>query len=166
MSTAIYTGVLLSVPPSFPLLNSMLLPVLFLVSALSTGLSAAVLGGSVLARRGGVVLDLQQWSRVHIGLLVVELAALLAWPGVGSASEAGGTSVQLLVSGDLAPVFWLGLVLAGLVGPVLAFVVETALRGRGHRLALAGEAGVLAGGLALRYLVLLAAVPVLVAPAL
>jgi len=166
MSTAIYTGVLLSAPPSFPLLNSMLLPVLFLVSALSTGLSAAVLGGYLLARRSGVVLDLHQWSRVHIGLLVVELAALLAWLGVGSASPAGSDSVQLLVSGDLAPVFWVGLVLAGLVGPVLAFVVETAMRGRGDRLALAGEAGVLAGGLALRYLVLLAAVPVLVGPAL
>ncbi|MEP7191912.1 MAG: NrfD/PsrC family molybdoenzyme membrane anchor subunit [Actinomycetota bacterium] len=166
MSTAIYTGVLLSVPSSFPLLNSLLLPVLFLVSALSTGLSAAVLGGYLLARRGGVVLDLYQWSRVHVGLLVVELAALLAWLGVGSASPAGGDSVQLLVSGDLAPIFWIGLVLVGLVGPVLAFIVETALHERGDRLALAGEAGVLAGGLALRYLVLLAAVPVLVGPAL
>ncbi|MEO8518770.1 MAG: NrfD/PsrC family molybdoenzyme membrane anchor subunit [Dermatophilaceae bacterium] len=166
LSTAIYTGVLLSVPPSFPLLNSLLLPVLFLVSALSTGLSAAVLGGYLLAHRSGVVLDLHQWSRVHIGLLVVEFAALMAWLGVGSASVAGSASVQSLVSGDLAPVFWVGLVLAGLVGPVLAFVIESGRRDRGDGLALAGEAGVLAGGLALRYLVLLAAVPVLVGPAL
>lgn len=166
LSTAIYTGVLMSVPPSFPLLNSRLLPVLFLVSALSTGLSAAVLLGYVLARRGGVELDLHQWSRLHVGLLVVELAALLAWLGVGSASQAGNASVQLLISGDLAPVFWIGVVVAGLVGPVLAFVFETAKRGHSYRLALAGEAGVLAGGLALRYLVLLAAVPVLVGPTL
>ena len=62
--------------------------------------------------------------------------------------------------------FWVGLVLAGLVGPVLAFVIESGRRKRGDGLALAGEAGVLAGGLALRYLVLLAAVPVLVGPAL
>lgn len=166
LSTAIYTGVLLSVPPSFPLLNSWPLPVLFLVSALSTGLSAAVVVGYVLARRRGVELDLHQWSRIHIGLLVVELAALIAWLGVGSASQAGGASVQLLVSGALAPVFWGGVVVAGLVAPVLAFLVETAPRGHSCRLALAGEAGVLAGGLALRYLVLLAAVPVLVGPAL
>jgi len=166
LSTAVYTGVLLSVPPGFPLLNSWLLPVLFLLSALSTGLSAAVLGGYVLARHRGVVLDLHPWSRVHIGLLVVELAALLAWLGVGSASQAGSDSVQLLTTGALAPVFWLGLVVAGLVGPVLAFVIERAPRGQSSRLALAGEAGVLAGGLTLRYLVLLAAVPVLVGPAL
>ena len=165
-ATAIYTGLLLSVPPSFPLLNSRLLPVLFLVSALSTGLSAAVVSGFVLARRRGVELDLHQWSRVHIGLLVVELAVLLAWLGVGSASPAGADSVRLLIAGDLAPVFWIGVVLAGLVGPVLAFVFETAPRGHSCRVALAGEAGVLAGGLALRYLVLLAAVPVLVVPAL
>jgi len=54
----------------------------------------------------------------------------------------------------------------GLVGPVLAFIVETRQRGHNAGLALAGDAGVLAGGLALRYLVLLAAVPVLIGPAL
>ena len=89
MSAAIYTGVLLSVPPSFPLLNSWLLPVLFLVSALSTGLSAAVLAGSVLARRQGVVLDLQRWSRFHVGLVVAELGVLAAWLVVASGSAAG-----------------------------------------------------------------------------
>lgn len=166
LSTAIYTGVLLSVPPSFPLLSSWLLPVLFLVSALSTGLSASVLVGYVRARRQGIELDLHRWSRIHIGLVVVELGVLLAWLAVGSASQAGSDSVQLLVSGALAPVFWVVVVVAGLVAPVLAFVVETAPRGHSCRLALAGEAGVLAGGLALRYLVLLAAVPVLVGPAL
>jgi len=166
LSTAIYTGVLLSVPPSFPLLSSWLLPVLFLVSALSTGLSAAVVAGHIKARRQRIELDLHPWSRIHIGLVVLELGVLLAWLAVGSASPAGNTSVQMLVSGTLAPVFWVVVVMAGLVGPVLAFVVETAKRGQSPRLALAGEAGVLAGGLALRYLVLLAAVPVLVGPVL
>lgn len=166
LAAAIYTGVLLSVPPSFPLLSSWLLPVLFLVSALSTGLSAAVVVGHIKARRQRIELDLHPWSRIHIGLVVLELGVLLAWLAVGSASPAGSTSVQMLVSGTLAPVFWVVVVVAGLVGPVLAFVVETAKRGQSPRLALAGEAGVLAGGLALRYLVLLAAVPVLVGPAL
>lgn len=166
LAAAIYTGVLLSVPPSFPLLSSWLLPVLFLVSALSTGLSAAVVVGHLKARRQRIELDLHPWSRIHIGLVVLELGVLLAWLAVGSASRAGSASVQLLVSGALAPVFWVVVVVAGLIGPVLAFVVETAKRGQSPRLALAGEAGVLAGGLALRYLVLLAAVPVLVGPAL
>ena len=166
LSTAIYTGVLLSVPPSFPLLSSWLLPVLFLVSALSTGLSAAVLGGYVMAHRQGVELDLHRLSRTHIGLVVLELGVLLAWLAVGSGSPAGGTSVDMLVTGALAPVFWGGVVVIGLVGPVLAFIVESGQRRNNARLSLAGEAGVLAGGLALRYLVLLAAVPVLVGPAL
>jgi formate-dependent nitrite reductase membrane component NrfD len=166
LSTAIYTGVLLSVPPSFPLLNSWLLPVLFLVSALSTGLSAAVLVGYVRARRQETELDLHIWSRIHIVLVVLELGVLLAWLAVGSASPAGNASVQMLVSGELAPVFWIGVVLVGLVAPVLAFVVEAAPRGHSSRLALTGEAGVLAGGLALRYLVLLTAVPAIIGPAL
>ena len=106
LAAAIYTGVLLSVPPSFPLLSSWLLPVLFLVSALSTGLSAAVVVGHLKARRQRIELDLHPWSRIHIGLVVLELGVLLAWLAVGSASQAGSASVQLLVSGALAPVFW------------------------------------------------------------
>ena len=70
------------------------------------------------------------------------------------------------MTGNLAPVFWLGVVAIGVIGPALAFIVATALRRQSVELALAGEAGILAGGLALRYLVLLAAVPVLVGPAL
>jgi polysulfide reductase chain C len=136
------------------------------VSALSTGLSAAVLGGYVMARRQSVGLDLHRWSRIHLGLVALEFGVLLAWLAVGSGSQAGDTSVDLLVSGDLAPVFWGAVVVAGLVGPVVAFTLETRQKGHDARLALAGEAGVLAGGLALRYLVLLAAVPVLIGPAL
>ncbi len=164
LSTAIYTGVLLSAPPSFPLLSSWLLPVLFLLSALSTGMSAAVVGGYVLARRERAAFDLHRWSRIHIGLVVMELVVLFAWITLGAASPAGNESVQLLVSGALAPVFWVVVVFGGLVGPVLAHIA-TAASGD-SRVALAGEAGVLAGGLALRYMVLLAAVPILVGPAL
>lgn len=166
LATAVYTGVLLSVPPSFPLLDSWLLPALFLLSALSTGLSAAVVTAYVTQRRRGVELDLHRWGRPHVALLVVELVALLAWLGAVSGSPAGAASVQLLVGGALAPAFWGGLVTVGLVGPVLVFLAQTAPGRRGSGLALAGEAGVLAGGLVLRYLVLLAAVPVLTAPLL
>ena len=164
LSTAIYTGVLLSVPPSFPLLSSWLLPVLFLLSALSTGMSAAVVSGYVLARRERAEFDLYSWSRIHIGLVVMELVVLFAWLTLGAGSQAGGDSVQLLTSGALAPVFWVVVVFGGLVAPVLAHIA-TATNGN-SQVALAGEAGVLAGGLALRYLVLLAAVPVLIGPAL
>ena len=164
LSTAIYTGVLLSVPPSFPLLSSWLLPVLFMLSAMSTGMSAAVVTGYVLARREKAEFDLCSWSRIHIGLVVLELVVLFAWVSLGAASPAGGDSVQLLTSGALAPVFWVVVVFGGLVAPVLAHIA-TATNGN-SQVALAGEAGVLAGGLALRYLVLLAAVPVLVGPVL
>jgi polysulfide reductase chain C len=164
VSTAIYTGVLLSAPPSFPLLGSWLLPVLFLLSALSTGMSAAVVSGYVLARHEKAEFDLCSWSRIHIGLVVMELVVLFAWLTVGAASQAGGDSVQLLVSGSLAPVFWVVVVFGGLIAPVMAHIA-TATNGN-SQVALAGEAGVLAGGLALRYLVLLAAVPVIIGPAL
>lgn len=166
LSTAIYTGVLLSVPPSYPLLNNPLLPVLFLVSALSTGLSAAVITGSALARRQHTTLDLGGWNKTHIALVGAELAIILAWLATGSTTPAGNTSVDMLLTGSLAPTFWGAVILAGLIGPLAAFITDTTTRRHHPTLAIAGEAGILAGGLALRYLVLLAAVPVLIAPAL
>ena len=42
---AIYTGCLLGVCKTFPLWNNALLPVLFLVSAVSTGMASVLLGG-------------------------------------------------------------------------------------------------------------------------
>lgn len=162
VATAVYTGVLLAVPPTFPLLANPVLPVLFLVSALSTGMAATLLGASLVAARRGEHLDLSSWARPHLVLLGVEVVALVAWLAVATGSSAGDASVAMLLSGSLAPVFWVVIVAAGLLGPALVL----ARRRSGHALVMAGEAGVLAGGLALRYLVLLAAVPVLVGPAL
>lgn len=160
-----YTGLLLSAVSTYPLWRTWLLPALFAVSSASTGLSAAVLGG--LLRDRGLATGLHQINRVHVTLIVLELVVLTAWLGsVASSSAAGSQSVTLLMSGALAPLFWAGVILIGLVAPAGLFSYASGTGRRATVMALSGDVGVLTGGLLLRFLVLAAVVPVLTGPGL
>lgn len=166
VATAVYTGVLLAVVPGVPLLGTPILPVLFLVSALSTGLAASLLGAHLVAGETSAETE-DGLARLHVVLIVAELGVLLAWLGsIAASSTAGSRSVGLLMfGGSMAAMFWLGVVAVGLVGPALLFLADGRRRWT-NALTTAGDTGVLAGGLLLRYLVLAAAIPQLTAPAL
>ncbi len=87
----------------------------------------------------------------------------------GSAAEAAAASVGALVSGAYAVPFWLGFVGIGLVLPFCLELLGRRKAGAGEAagsskaLAIAGELGVLVGGFMLRYLVIMAALPVVLA---
>ena len=163
---AAYTGVLLGdAGVAFPLWNMAVLPILFIVSAASTGIAVTLLITRLVAADEAAALP---WlGKAGLVLPVLELAlviALLAVAGTagGSAGAAGAASVANLVSGPYAVAFWLGFVVIGLAVP---FVLELMSR-RGSQskaLPMAGEACVLVGGFMLRYLVIMAAVAVAVA---
>lgn len=163
---AAYTGVLLGdAGVAFPLWNMAVLPILFIVSAASTGIAVTLLITRFVAADEAAALP---WlGKAGLVLPVLELAlviALLAVAGMagGSAGAAGAASVANLVSGPYAVAFWLGFVVIGLAVP---FVLELMSR-RGSQskaLPMAGEACVLVGGFMLRYLVIMAAVAVAVA---
>ena len=163
---AAYTGVLLGdAGVAFPLWNMAVLPILFIVSAASTGIALTVLITRFVA--ADEVAALPWLGKAGLVLPVLELAlviVLLAVAGMagGSAGAAGAASVANLVSGPYAVAFWLGFVVIGLAVP---FVLELMSR-RGSQskaLPMAGEACVLVGGFMLRYLVIMAAVAVAVA---
>lgn len=92
-------------------------------------------------------------------LIVAEVLVITVLLAMVSASGAvGGLSVWALVAGPLAPVFWIVLVALGLVAPLALEVLQ--LRGRGARwMAVVAPALVLVGGLALRFLILYAGLP-------
>ncbi len=162
LATAIYTGLLLGVVKAVPFWNTPMLPLLFLVSALSTGAGAVLV---VLAIQRvvrppaqGEVEQVREsehlLSRVDIPLVVVELLVLFFLLFIMS----GGTSIaaesaRYLVAGGFAAAFWVGVVVIGLLVPVVLEVV--ALRG-GQSWTLGALAGVclLVGGILLRYAVL------------
>lgn len=168
---AAYTGVLLGdAGIAFPLWNMAILPILFIVSAASTGLAVTVLITRFAA--ADEVSALPWLGKAGLVLPVLELAlviVLLAVTGTagGSAAAAAAASVGNLISGSYAVAFWLGLVVIGLAAPfVLEFMSHRASAadgGSSKALPVAGEACVLVGGFMLRYLVIMAAVAVAVA---
>jgi len=120
--TATYTGVLLTQSPGRPLWHAPLVPVLFLNGALISGIALAILasGGKAAALRAKVAKVLVGLVLLELGLLVIEVIALLN-AGGESASAAGG-----LFSGTFGFLF-IGLeVLLGAVIPVCILLASKA----------------------------------------
>jgi polysulfide reductase chain C len=118
--TAIYTGILLKATKSIPLWNTGLLPLLFLVSGLSTGSMAIILstlGTGFFAHDARALKVLMHWEQV---LVVVEAIVLYFFLFRGyRAEEQGKDSVRLLVFGEMKMIFWGGVVLLGFIFPVI-----------------------------------------------
>ena len=165
LCVAAYTGALLGVCQTYPLWNNALLPVLFTVSALSAGAASVLLVAVVRHadefNKAGVL------KKFHFCLPVIELVLIAALMFITCTnSTAGWNSVMSLLVGGYAPLFWIGLVLIGLVLPtaletwLLFFSPKEFEESRkAHWISAASDAGVLVGGFLLRYLVVVAALP-------
>jgi polysulfide reductase chain C len=168
IAIAIYTGVLLGVLQAVPLWNSFILPMIFFVSAMSTGLAASVLLSQVLAAPGKNTAAHASknhfyLNRIHLALIITELVFILSWLFVvASGSMTAAQSVGMLLSGRYSVFFWVGIVLIGIFGPMLVYMYEVVLH-RSLKLSwvLIGDGSVLLGGLVLRYLVIAAGLPVI-----
>lgn len=167
LAVAVYTGCLLGVCQGFPLWNTALLPILFLVSAVSTGMAAVLLAG--------VFAYPDEFNRVtvmkkfHFWLPVVELVLVAALLFVTSAnpSPAGWESVAALLMGNWALAFWLLFIVVGLVLPTIlecwmlwiaTHELETSRTGQ--MVSALSDAGVLVGGFVLRLMIVSAALPI------
>lgn len=160
LGTATYTGLLLSVIEAVPFWATALMPIIFLVSALSTGLSAVILLGEALAKGSG---DVTPSSRIHTALIAAELALLTIYllPLYGGSGHPTAVQAAIdLVIGPFAPIFWGLFIFAGLLAPLSVFAHNTFRTNKmPHWAVLLSDAGVLTGGLCLRYLVLALAYP-------
>lgn len=165
LCVAAYTGALLGVCNTYPLWNNALLPVLFTVSALSAGAASVLLVAVVRHadefNKAGVLKKFHFCLPIIEMLLVASLCFITAFN-----STAGFESVASLVAGEWAVWFWLGLVFVGLILPtaletwLLFFTSKEFEESRkAHWISFASDAGVLVGGFMLRYLVVMAAVP-------
>ncbi len=169
---AVYTGVLLGAMPARPFWNSPVLPLLFLVSSLSPGVAGIILIRSLVHRRSpdvdaerqfhesGYILTASDVLLIGFELMVVFLFFMFAYLTVGRV--AASMSV-ILPGGSLAPMFWVGFVLVGLLIPVLVelfYVIPKLLYHRAYAAPRGVEIAVpviiLAGGFILRYVVVVA----------
>jgi protein NrfD len=167
----VYTAMLLSDLASVPLWNRQFLPLVFLMSGASTGISAALFG-TVLSG-GGLSRTNHLFCLTDDGLIVLEVAFIAGL--LSYLHSAGGVAARASLEklfGPLGPHFVVGVLALGLVLPFLISMTlmllttftefeETTL---GAKAMTAGFATkytlVLVGGLLLRYVVLFAAVKI------
>lgn len=170
-AVAVYTGLLLGEAPGFPLWNPVVLPLLFLVSATSTGFAAVLAVAHATKAEGASSLCFLKKTGLALpvaeAVLIAALLAVTASTG-GSGAAAASASVASLISGAYALPFWLGLVVIGLVLPFCLELVRASkakaasadAQAASTGIAIAGEVAVLVGGFMLRYLIIMAALPI------
>jgi polysulfide reductase chain C len=168
VGTAVYTGVLLSaagpsVPlwsqPILPFLPLPMMPLLFLVSALSTGMGLTFdLAATIALPR--IQEEIRAMDLIHVVLIGLEniLIGMLLITALSSGGAAAD-SARVIMYGPLRIVFWVGVVLIGLVFP---FVVHAYAIGAGRHSLWSGivaGVGIVVAGLFLRYLIITAGIP-------
>lgn len=165
LAVAFYTGMLLSVAPGVPLWNTPLLPCLFTVSALDTGVALVEVVAHVQRKSGAmsqsVCLAIDKAVVILVVVEAVVLAAFvaLALAGAGAApgsfAATAASSAGMLVGGVLAIPFWVLVIGCGLALPLAVALCGLSKKSSGAT-ALIGALGALVGGCALRFVVLLA----------
>lgn len=142
-----YTGVLLSANFGRPLWNTALLPVLFLVSGVSTAAAAL----TIFSKDRG---EQERLTKLDINLILAELGVLaLMLLGFGFTIRAGHDSLALFLGGEYTAAFWIFIVGIGLLIPLV--LEQMQIKGRAAHSVLPGLM-VLTGGLALRVVIVLA----------
>ena len=152
----IYTGFLLSAMNSYPMLNTAVLPALFLFSALSAGAAANNL---VSVSFFGAELDDKQTVTMHkLELPVITLEILfiiLIFVGLYFQGGTAVAAIASLVTGVWAKVFWVGVVAIGFGIPLFSLILPKSLRSSKF-VAIIVALCSLSGVLALRHFILYA----------
>ncbi len=151
--TVIYGGFAMSFINGIPLWNTALLPILYVISGLLGG-AEVTFGIALGSGEIGVGMAMEEWIRLLlIGFILLIPVYLIS---VRSTSSTGQASVMYLALGKWSPLFWIVVVIMGMVIPLTA-VINSYMSGL--------EAGVVAflyvaivsgliGDLAMRYLIL------------
>ncbi len=178
ISVALYTGIMLGAMPSRPFWNSPVLALLFLISSLSTGVAGILLLRAIFGKHRTSQTDeaendyfksssnanylLASSDMMLIGFEFIAIFLFIMFAHLTIGNPAQAVSV-ILPGGDLAVMFWIGVVGIGLLLPVLIeirYVVPTLLYHRPYAIPRGIEMTVcvvvLIGGFMLRYVVVIA----------
>jgi len=145
---AIYSGFVVGFVGAIKLWNSAIVPILFVVAGLTGGLAILVLsmlGDSALVGDVAAIMRI-----VVIGYAIA--VVIYFWVATYE-STAARDSVTRIIQGSIAPVFWIGVVLLGIVIPIILLFTSSAAAA----LAVAAVCAIV-GGVALRYVILKAGV--------
>ena len=162
--TMVYTGLLLGSAHAIPFWSTPALPLLFVVSALSAGVMAVSLAASIyVAGWDKPVGPEEELLTADSILLVIEALVVFSFLYLIRVSPAAKASVDSLVRGDLAGVFWMGFIVMGLMVPLsmeLTLLASLEDAGTAERtiVSVIGLAPGLVGGYILRHLIMSAAI--------
>lgn len=159
VATAGYTGVLIAVVNGVPFWNTPVMPVLFMASAVSTGLAVAMIGAAVID--AATIKTLSNFALGHVIFLTIEAGVLmlLLFMSLTRSVEAAA-SAQMLISGVLSPYFWALVVTIGIVAPLILSVIEYLQYGEMPKVLVVGaDLCVLVGGMSLRALIVFSGTP-------
>jgi polysulfide reductase chain C len=159
VATAVYTGVLLSVVEAVPFWNTPVLPALFFISAISTGMGltfdlAATLAVPEIHRRYTAM------PLIHMLFIGTEvlLLALLMFVSISQGGEAA-ESAKLILLGNRSVVFWVVVMGFGMIYPFMVHIYAFARHSHGFYSGILAGAGIVVAGLFVRYLIVAAAIP-------
>lgn len=178
IAVMVYTGLMLSDIRAVPVWNTLWLVLLFVLSALSCGIALALCSSLVSGSLTAFYSTLVRLSKIDAVIILIEAVVgifclLTVWNSAGglagpvdSTGQAAFDSLESLLAGPLAALFWIGFAFIGLVVP---FVQEIVISIEGSNLMRMGRfnssalfilstaACVLFGGILLRFLVVQAA---------
>lgn len=150
LAVAVYTGFVLNTVKAVPFWNSSLLPLLFVTCGILGGFGISV----IIALNGGGV-DLETAEAGSRWLLIANalLIALYLWLAAGREAT-GKQSVMEQLRGHNAFTFWAGIVLLGIIIPLIIGFLGYVIHDMPAAWLIFGVICEVAGGLALRYCVL------------
>ena len=124
VGVASYTGLLLNAAVR-PLWNAPLLPVLFLVSALSTGVASVILLSSLTPWQRARHKELHALTKADAALIILECLIILIMMVMGRLSSMSESyAFGSLLFGEFAWIFWFLIVGLGLTIPLLLELME------------------------------------------
>ncbi len=151
IGVAAYTGILIGIVFNIPFWNAPALPLIFMISALSTGLASLILLMLAVERESEIV---HTMAKADGFVMIVELIVISIFLLVRSYGPVGAiAAVNMILFGRLAPYFVGGVLLMGLAIPIM-LVFGYEVRRPTKSVAAISAILVLIGGALLRYVVL------------
>jgi len=147
---SIYTGFAVSYVSAIKVWNSAIVPVLFVTCGLTGGL--AILLAVMMGQDSADIVALENVIRVVLIALAVIIGVYL-WNTTYSSSSARD-AVKRLIGGSLAPLFWIGVFLFGIVVPVVISLATIGSDDPAAGLMITAVISEIIGGLALRFAIL------------
>ena len=163
VATCVYTGILIGIVVSRPFWNNPLLPILFLISAVSTGIGAVFFITPIVSSVLGIASPktaefVTRLESADMILIIVEAIAIYLY--LTLVFDRAPEAASLLLTGKLSRLFWGGFLVVGLAVPmVIEYFASMMHEGVSQSLVtLVAGVLVLIGGFLMRLLILAAGI--------